>query len=99
MDRVTLKHYEERAAKGRELLDKIEELTKAAVHITRIPPSKILMYDDHGNDIAILRGTNERITIIETKLGNNRLVKAINSAVLKIIADEIAQLEAELSAL
>ncbi|MGM0882560.1 MAG: hypothetical protein ACQEXQ_16155 [Bacillota bacterium] len=91
MDRKTLDYMEERAKKAREIVNKIEGLLKEADRVDLI--EDISCRDRHTNNLFALSsrhgGAHDR----------SRLIKAIRSAMKKMIAEEIALLEQELAEL
>lgn len=98
MDRITLKHYEERAEKARDIVDLIDELVKTAESIKHRYSDEIQFIDQYGNIDANIESEGN-LKAGRRKRGNGRLVKDIKIAVVKLITEEIQKLEAELAEL
>ncbi|MFD1953774.1 hypothetical protein ACFSL6_17500 [Paenibacillus thailandensis] len=92
MDRKTLEYMEGRAAKAREIVKKIDELSRAAEQIVG---ANYVQFEDHyGNIRATLRGYRNG-----NSMQQPRVVNSICKSVVEVIRLEIQQLEQELAEL
>lgn len=93
MDRVTLKHYQDRAAKAQAIVDEIDSILKGIETVKGA--YSIRFYGKLGNAVDI----EHRTTGQYPNDGRTRLLALLNNAFIDSCLEEIRRLEAELAAL